>query len=50
MLAASSDPLCEVYDLAMLDLDGVVYVGSGYQFLRVGTPNNKLYAFSVDGK
>lgn len=31
-------------------VDGVVYVGSGYQFLRVGKPNNKLYAFSVDGK
>ncbi|HEX5734051.1 MAG TPA: PQQ-binding-like beta-propeller repeat protein [Blastocatellia bacterium] len=31
-------------------VDGAVYVGSGYQFLRVGKPNNKLYAFSVDGK
>jgi polyvinyl alcohol dehydrogenase (cytochrome) len=31
-------------------LDGVVYVGSGYTFLRVGNPNNKLYAFSLDGK
>ncbi len=31
-------------------VDGVVYVGSGYQFLRVGKPNNKLYAFSIDGK
>jgi polyvinyl alcohol dehydrogenase (cytochrome) len=30
--------------------DGVMYVGSGYQFLRIGKPNNKLYAFSVDGK
>ena len=27
MLAASTDPLTDVYDLAMLDLDGVVYVG-----------------------
>lgn len=26
-LASSSRPLCELYDLAMLDLDGVVYVG-----------------------
>ena len=31
-------------------VDGVVYVGSGYQFLRVGKPNKKLYAFSIDGK
>ena len=31
-------------------VDGVVYIGSGYQFLRVGKPNNKLYAFSLDGK
>ncbi|MEW6212057.1 MAG: PQQ-binding-like beta-propeller repeat protein, partial [Acidobacteriota bacterium] len=31
-------------------VDGVVYVGSGYQFLGVGKPNNKLYAFSIDGK
>jgi polyvinyl alcohol dehydrogenase (cytochrome) len=30
--------------------DGVVYVGSGYTFLRVGKANNKLYAFSIDGK
>lgn len=30
--------------------DGVLYVGSGYQSLRVGKPNNKLYAFSIDGK
>ncbi|WP_312856477.1 HAD-IIA family hydrolase [Nocardioides pelophilus] len=28
MLAASTDPLTTAYDLAMLDLDGVVYVGS----------------------
>jgi len=28
----------------------VLYVGSGYQFLRVGKPNKKLYAFSLDGK
>ncbi|WP_245994661.1 HAD-IIA family hydrolase [Nocardioides immobilis] len=28
MLAASTDPLTVAYDLAMLDLDGVVYVGS----------------------
>jgi len=27
MLGASQKPLCEVYDLVMLDLDGVVYVG-----------------------
>lgn len=27
MLAASDRPLCRAYDLAMLDLDGVVYVG-----------------------
>jgi len=27
MLGASERPLCEAYDLAMLDLDGVVYVG-----------------------
>ncbi|WP_344048201.1 HAD-IIA family hydrolase [Nocardioides panacihumi] len=27
MLGASEKPLCEVYDLLMLDLDGVVYVG-----------------------
>jgi glycerol 3-phosphatase-2 len=27
MLSASELPLCEAYDLAMLDLDGVVYVG-----------------------
>ncbi len=31
-------------------VDGVLYVGSGYAFLRVGKPNNKLYAFSIDGK
>jgi len=29
---------------------GVLYVGSGYTFLRVGKPNNKLYAFSLDGQ
>ena len=27
-MAASTDPLTTAYDLAMLDLDGVVYVGS----------------------
>lgn len=27
MLKTSDRPLCEVYDLAMLDLDGVVYIG-----------------------
>lgn len=27
MLGTSSEPLCAAYDLAMLDLDGVVYVG-----------------------
>jgi polyvinyl alcohol dehydrogenase (cytochrome) len=31
-------------------VNGVVYLGSGYQNLRIGKPNNKLYAFSVDGK
>jgi polyvinyl alcohol dehydrogenase (cytochrome) len=31
-------------------VDGVLYVGSGYQFLRIGKANNKLYAFSLDGK
>ncbi len=31
-------------------VDGVLYVGSGYQFLRVGKGNNKLFAFSIDGK
>jgi HAD superfamily hydrolase (TIGR01450 family) len=27
MLGVSQDPLCSAYDLAMLDLDGVVYIG-----------------------
>ena len=27
MLGSSAQPLCQAYDLAMLDLDGVVYVG-----------------------
>ena len=27
MLEGSERPLCEAYDLAMLDLDGVVYIG-----------------------
>lgn len=31
-------------------VDGVLYVGSGYTFLRVGKANNKLYAFSLDGQ
>jgi polyvinyl alcohol dehydrogenase (cytochrome) len=31
-------------------VDGTLYVGSGYTFLRVGKPNNKLYAFSLDGR
>ena len=31
-------------------VDGVLYIGSGYRMLRVGKGNNKLYAFSVDGK
>jgi polyvinyl alcohol dehydrogenase (cytochrome) len=31
-------------------VDGVLYIGSGYQQLRIGKPNNKLYAFSLDGK
>jgi polyvinyl alcohol dehydrogenase (cytochrome) len=30
-------------------VDGIVYVGSGYTFLRIGKANNKLYAFSLDG-
>ncbi len=30
--------------------DGTMYVGSGYTFLRIGKANNKLYAFSLDGK
>ena len=30
-------------------VDGVVYIGSGYRFLGIGKPNNKLYAFAVDG-
>ncbi len=29
-------------------VDGVMYVGSGYQFLRVGKPNKKLFAFSLE--
>lgn len=29
MLGASADPLAMTYDLAMLDLDGVVYIGDG---------------------
>ena len=28
MLGSSAEPLCAAYDLAMLDLDGVVYVGA----------------------
>jgi hypothetical protein len=28
----------------------VLYVGSGYQSLRIGKANNKLYAFSIDGQ
>lgn len=31
-------------------VDGVLYIGSGYQLMRIGKPNNKLYAFSIDGK
>jgi polyvinyl alcohol dehydrogenase (cytochrome) len=31
-------------------VDGVLYVGSGYQSLRIGKGNNKLYAFSIDGQ
>jgi polyvinyl alcohol dehydrogenase (cytochrome) len=31
-------------------VNGVLYVGSGYTFLRIGKGNNKLYAFSLDGK
>jgi polyvinyl alcohol dehydrogenase (cytochrome) len=30
-------------------VDGVLYVGSGYTFLRIGKANNKLYAFALDG-
>lgn len=28
-------------------VDGTIYVGSGYKFLRVGKGNNKLYAFGL---
>ena len=28
-------------------VDGTVYVGSGYKFLRIGKGNNKLYAFGL---
>jgi len=31
-------------------VNGMLFVGSGYTFLRVGKPNNKLYAFSLDGE
>lgn len=31
-------------------VDGTVYVGSGYTMLRIGKANNKLYAFSLEGK
>ncbi|MFL6212620.1 MAG: PQQ-binding-like beta-propeller repeat protein [Blastocatellia bacterium] len=31
-------------------VDGVLYIGSGYQSLRIGKANNKLYAFSIDGQ
>lgn len=31
-------------------VDGVLYIGSGYQQLRIGKPNNKLYAISIDGQ
>lgn len=31
-------------------VDGVLYIGSGYQLFRLGKANNKLYAFSLDGK
>jgi len=31
-------------------VDGVVYVGSGYTFLRIGAGAKKLFAFSLDGK
>ncbi len=31
-------------------VDGTLYIGSGYTFLRVGKPNNKLHAFSLDGQ
>jgi polyvinyl alcohol dehydrogenase (cytochrome) len=30
-------------------VDGVLYIGSGYQFLRIGKANNKLYAFALEG-
>lgn len=29
--------------------NGMVCVGPGYTFLRIGKPNNKLYAFSLEG-
>jgi hypothetical protein len=28
----------------------VIYRGSGYSNFGFGTPNNELYAFSIDGK
>ncbi len=31
-------------------VEGVLYVGSGFGQFGVGKPNNKLYAFSIDGK
>lgn len=31
-------------------VDGTVYVGSGYGFLRIGKTNNKLYAFALNGQ
>ena len=29
-------------------VDGIMYIGSGYGFLGIGKPNNKLYAFGVE--
>jgi polyvinyl alcohol dehydrogenase (cytochrome) len=29
-------------------VDGIMYIGSGYTFLRIGKPNNKLYAFGLE--
>ena len=31
-------------------VEGVLYIGSGFRGFGVGKPNNKLYAFSTDGK
>jgi outer membrane protein assembly factor BamB len=31
-------------------VEGVLYVGSGFRQFGVGKPNNKLFAFSIDGR